>query len=232
MALFLFLVCAALASVILTASTAAAGRSAGLGEADQRYYGVTSAAGLVRDIMDGSENASVQIVCTKTTTFTRVGNTMTEDPDPQYTLAVNCVGATPAFFQKLAEQIITAQAGSSPSDAWDWQLGTSSGSDVATSAMQLSYTINGGDAEAQAALNQVSVTEKLKSNGDLVMTFSAGEAESANAVDLLCEATGETQNQTTTQTNGSTVKRIETKVTKISWKATSLKPSTAGGGSL
>ncbi len=44
MALFLFLVCAILSGVVLTAGTATAGRIAKKAEADRRYYSVTSAA--------------------------------------------------------------------------------------------------------------------------------------------------------------------------------------------
>ena len=50
-ALLLFLVCAVLSSAVIVAGTAAAGRLSRLAEADQRYYAVTSAAGLLsRDI--------------------------------------------------------------------------------------------------------------------------------------------------------------------------------------
>ena len=50
-ALLLFLVCLAVASVVLAAGTAASGRLSELREADQRYYSVTSAAELVRDLV-------------------------------------------------------------------------------------------------------------------------------------------------------------------------------------
>ncbi len=50
-ALLLFLVCLAVASVVLAAGTAASGRLSELREADQRYYSVTSAAELVRDMI-------------------------------------------------------------------------------------------------------------------------------------------------------------------------------------
>ena len=48
-ALLLFLVAAAVGSVVLTAATSASGRLAGLAEADQRYYSVTSAAELLKE---------------------------------------------------------------------------------------------------------------------------------------------------------------------------------------
>ena len=52
-ALLLFLVCAVLSSVIIVAATAAAGRIAGMAEADQRYYAVTSASELLKDLISG-----------------------------------------------------------------------------------------------------------------------------------------------------------------------------------
>ncbi|MBR1561236.1 MAG: hypothetical protein IJ646_13460, partial [Clostridia bacterium] len=47
-ALLIFLVCAVVSSVVVVAATAAAGRMSQLPEMDQRYYAVTSAAGLLR----------------------------------------------------------------------------------------------------------------------------------------------------------------------------------------
>lgn len=47
LALLLFLVCAVVGSVVLTAGTAAAGRLSEMSEMDQRYYAVTSAANLL-----------------------------------------------------------------------------------------------------------------------------------------------------------------------------------------
>ena len=52
-ALLLFLVCAVLCSVIITAATAASGRMSRIAETDQQYYAVTSAAELMKDLIDG-----------------------------------------------------------------------------------------------------------------------------------------------------------------------------------
>ena len=54
-ALLLFLVCAVVGSVVLTAGTAAAGRMSELAKMDQRYYSVTSAAQLLRDTIEGKQ---------------------------------------------------------------------------------------------------------------------------------------------------------------------------------
>ena len=50
-ALLLFLVCAAVSAIVLVAATTAAGRMANAAETDQRYYAVTSATGLIKDMM-------------------------------------------------------------------------------------------------------------------------------------------------------------------------------------
>ena len=60
-ALLLFLVCAVIGSVVLTAGTAASGRMSELAKSDQRYYSVTSAARLLRNMV---ENETVTIVKT------------------------------------------------------------------------------------------------------------------------------------------------------------------------
>ena len=59
-ALLLFLVCAVVGSVVLTAGTAAAGRAGDLTKMDQRYYAVTSAAELLRDLMEGESVTVVE----------------------------------------------------------------------------------------------------------------------------------------------------------------------------
>lgn len=77
-ALLLFLVCLAVSSVVLTAGTAAAGRLSELKEMDQRYYSVTSAAELVRDLVT---EAPVEFTQTKTTTTVSGTTTVTVQTD-------------------------------------------------------------------------------------------------------------------------------------------------------
>ena len=67
-ALLLFLVCAILCSVILAASTSAAGRMSRIAETDQRYYGVTAAAELLTDLIDGKTVSIVEVTETQYTT--------------------------------------------------------------------------------------------------------------------------------------------------------------------
>ena len=52
-ALLLFLVCSVLSVVILVAATTASGRIAGIAQSDQRYYSVTSASALLKQMIEG-----------------------------------------------------------------------------------------------------------------------------------------------------------------------------------
>ena len=70
-ALLLFLVCAVLCSVIITAASTASGRMANLAETDRRYYAVTSAAELLKSLIDGQ---TVSVVKVETETFTTTYN--------------------------------------------------------------------------------------------------------------------------------------------------------------
>lgn len=76
-ALLLFLVCAVLSSVIIVAATAASGRMSKIAETDQRYYAVTSAAVLLKDmIADPDKPISIVEVeeRTKITTYHEDGS--------------------------------------------------------------------------------------------------------------------------------------------------------------
>ena len=70
-ALLLFLICAVVSSVVLTAATAASGRMSNTAEYDQRYYSVTSAAELMKEQLDGKIVSIVKVTeSTQTTPYT------------------------------------------------------------------------------------------------------------------------------------------------------------------
>lgn len=62
--LLLFLVCAVVSSVVLVSATTAAGRMKGIAETDQRYYSVTSASELMKDLIDGESASVVKVTST------------------------------------------------------------------------------------------------------------------------------------------------------------------------
>lgn len=76
-ALLLFLVCAAIGSVVLASATAAAGRVSGLPEYDRRYFAVTSAAELLRETI-GGEGQTFTIEVTKKSYHWKSVETLTD----------------------------------------------------------------------------------------------------------------------------------------------------------
>lgn len=85
-ALLLFLVCAVVGALVLTASTTASGRMSELAKMDQRYYGVTSAANLISgELCDKPVEIerTRTITTVKTTTYriTVTGSQTTVAPD-------------------------------------------------------------------------------------------------------------------------------------------------------
>lgn len=77
-ALLLFLVCAVLSSVIIVAATASSGRMSGIAEMDQRYYSVSSASELLKDLLNEKMVAIVTV--TTTTRTTQVIEDIRQDP--------------------------------------------------------------------------------------------------------------------------------------------------------
>ena len=77
-ALLLFLVCTMLCSVMLTAATATAGRMSGIAKTDQRYYAITSAAKLLKNLIDGKTVSVVEV--TETTYTTTYNDGVAGDP--------------------------------------------------------------------------------------------------------------------------------------------------------
>lgn len=86
-ALLIFLVCAVVSSVVIVAGTTAAGRMANLAQFDQRYYAVTSAAELLKGLIQG-----------KTLVVTKTPALSAEDP-ATYTVTYegDASGANPAI---------------------------------------------------------------------------------------------------------------------------------------
>ena len=106
-ALLLFLICAVISSVIIVAATASSGRLALIAQMDQRYYAVTSAAALLRDLIDGQE-VEVTVTHTVTTpdegekeerTEKRIGDTLVTDQE-----------SLDSLLEDLANHLVISQA--------------------------------------------------------------------------------------------------------------------------
>ena len=178
-ALLLFLVCAVLSAVILTAATASTGRLSGMADTDARYYAVTSAVDLVSGELENSSVTLVRtksVVTTKTVRYTQSGSTYTETAladvvgEPAYetvlngrTLTASSTKNGMSFLEQAAMDAVFGATGAYVGEsAWD-SVPLSGGS-----ASSYSYTLkhDGG------AAPDVAVTAKLADNGTLTVTFS------------------------------------------------------------
>ena len=67
-ALLLFLICSVISIVVIVAASAASGRMSRMAELDQRYYAVTSAAELVKGMLDEKTVSVAEVTVSKTET--------------------------------------------------------------------------------------------------------------------------------------------------------------------
>ena len=209
-ALLLFLVCAAVGSVVLAAGTAAAGRARELAKMDQRYYCVTSAAELMRDSIEG-KTVTVVDQEDQVTIYTDKETIMMDADSPSFT----------------SSSILIHAAGSLVDTGYTSRI---------TRPADLTFLLaTDGSEEKQAALNAEIrevldpdgtirlMISNLPENGDadrytLQLIFSADheQTESSRTVESWDEATGEAS---------STV--ITTYTTTLTWYLDSIE---TGGG--
>lgn len=77
-ALLIFLICAVASSIVIVAGSTAAGRMANVPQSDQRYYAVTSAAELLKGLIDGK----TVVITKKVTKGAGEGGSDKEDYSP------------------------------------------------------------------------------------------------------------------------------------------------------
>lgn len=165
-ALLLFLVCAVIGSVVLTAGTAASGRLSRLSEMDRRYYCVSSAAALLRDCLDG------QPATVTNTTVKKRTVSVTYDKD---NVAVDTKWSKPS--PDIVENPVYSPdvPGSSLlTDAAAWLMGENS------NPRTRSYTLTHSAAGVAAETLKARVTQTLNPNGTMEFTVrnDNGDAES------------------------------------------------------
>ena len=186
LALFLFLVCATVGSVVLTAGTAASGRRAQIEAADQRYYSVSSSASIIKKLVTENE-VTVKRTCVakESTTYTlikdeaghssRTGSPSTSDP--VYTYDNDLKGRMPSgdILLNLAASLIKGYDDSQGQKfGYDSEIALYSGADSTFSYTLTHETLEGIDT---SVLNTAVVIE-LKPNGDFdVLISSPGEKD-------------------------------------------------------
>lgn len=191
MALFLFLVCAVVGSVVLTAGTAAAGRRAQIEVMDQKYYAVNSAAELFRDQIAGK---SVTITRTKTETYSttfslvknengtssRSGSGAQSESDITYTNSMNNSSydskdlLQAAVLELVKDYNVPAKYGFD-SSIQRYTLEEKKNFTIVHDADKLPEGVTADDLK-------VDVTMVIENNGDLTFTFSSGSEKNQYAV--------------------------------------------------
>lgn len=248
-ALLLFLVCAVLCSVILTAATTASGRMSNMVETDQRYYAVTSAAELMKDVFEEHPTVSVvKVVETEyTTTYTNT-NGVANDP----------VAGTPTtkvyIVDKKAADILESDLTTELTDSYtaktiqedaarrvfDADESNTTGTLLSSRGLTITSTfstIAGMDFDALA----VDILEKLDASGNIELTLynhydSKGAASSAGSQYKVILSLGADKNKSTntkTETVSSTAinensytettKTTTTTITTLTWTLTGVK---------
>lgn len=116
-ALLIFMVCAIISTVVIVAASTASGRMSQIAQSDQMYYAVTSAAGLLRDDIDGT-------TVTVSYEVDNVENTINADevvPNGAGAKTAIIADATCQFVQNLAD--VTPKARTFALRATDTALG-------------------------------------------------------------------------------------------------------------
>ena len=160
-ALLLFLVCAAIGTIVLVSATTASGRFVSLAEMDKKYYSVTSAAEFMIDHMEGNE---IVIERTKTPTATEGVYT--------YTTSVDGLGlnSMPADYQK--RQAVTLLFGTNDANFnGESAYNASFGLDSDYTENNLTAVFSGGEGGKYS--DTVNISSTLKSNGNIEMTLTS-----------------------------------------------------------
>jgi len=229
MALLLFLVCAVIGIVVLTAATASAGRASKLAEMDGRYYSVASAAELLAQELSDKSVTIVREKTTVTTTTTVYTVTETTDPvtklitedtvvtgpttssDASYLTRVGSVDYTTEMSPLAADtSFLTSQAiylmfGSSSCNT-ESAMGGSFKSGNAKSATAFELTHATTAAGVNAAALKISGTAELKSDGTLVLLLSDTGAGDRYQLELtMIPSISENETRSTTSTDDQSV---------------------------
>ena len=235
-ALVLFLVCAAVGAVILTAATASAGRFSKLSEMDQRYYRVSSAAELLANQLCDREVKIERVkTVTTVTTLSFDGTTVTPvqvETTPGYQTKVGNIefNGDTSGLSFLSTRAVMLMYGSNLSqinteDAMGYAFSNTENANTGVANNNKLSILHG---ENYDDLNINDITWTTKSDGTIEFTISSGEDQNKYTIILTLvpeieekTTTVEDSPVTTTGTNGTGTRKEKTTITKtstIKWK--------------
>ena len=217
-ALLLFLVCAILCSVILTAATAASGRMSNMAETDQRYYAVSSAAELLKDLFNG-ETVNIEKITTgkREETYKDGSASQSTEYGDDYKLKLNSVEVdedSPSFSSIVTDAAYGYYKGG---ESREFSLKSSDGLKSA-----LGFA---GDTDPLA----VEIHEDIDSNGNITLTVGDEyKIELAFSASVTGPTIDEAAGKSTTSVSSDTEYTIVTEMTKtetttLSWALTGIK---------
>ena len=236
LALFLFLICALLASVVLAASTAVGGRHASLAESDQQYYSVASAVELFqKEFEETPVTVRAEVTKTVTTTSTVGGATNTSEVINGCTVTVDgksvfsgtgsgSIATTGlSLIELTAVNVLCGGTSFNPATSLTDDMPAVSGVPERTCTITPSISGNSG---VDAAKLVVTMTQKVLDDGQVQMRFDSAKGATDNAfysLTLMCDADVDLDEYTdegpvAMTTNGTT--RTETQVVKTVREAT------------
>ena len=220
-ALLLFLVCAVVGSVVLTAATSASGRISKTSEIDQRYYSVTSAAEYLKNSIEGKK---IKLEWNE-------GNNKFEPAKDTDTTA-------PKFLQSIAMNIADAWPQTSYADGAEKKTFADSISGLsAVSLAPLNLSVSGPAGTDYSGLS-ATINESLYNDGSLVLDLKSSDGK--YSMRMIFGSDLKLLNSTITdyKAGASSVDEIknETHTLAVSWTLTSLQngdfsSAPAGGGS-
>lgn len=215
-ALLLFLVCAVLSAVIVTTASTAAGRMSNMAEADQRYYSVTSACELLKELLDGE---TVSIV--KVTGGTNAGTYMVPNMGAEQA-SVNYVN-TDYILDNPDKPILKASIVNAA--AYARYNGGSNNGTIAEQAI----VISGDKLEGTAPV----IKETMGSDGKITITISKASGINKNpfAIKMVFSEDRKkspSATKTITKDDGTTV-NVTTEATSFTWHLKSVNVVSATG---
>lgn len=241
-ALLLFLVCAVLSSVILVAATTAAGRIAGMVEADQRYYAVTSASELLKELISEKTVTVAEVTTASTTNSYTDGSpsaSVSNNDEESVIYVVN--GSADGMSAEELDDLSNATKNPGLSNKLStivedagYRYYEAKANPAALFPLTSTFTLSSTDAASVA----VSITELIQADGSLVLTLSkdsfqqqlvfsctVSDTSSSGSYNEVTGSSVTTQNQVQSEVKTNTT-TVTTK--KMTWTLTGV--NSIGGG--
>lgn len=234
-ALFLALVCAAVCSIVLAAATASSGQFAKLGQFDQRYYSVSSAAGLFQSELDS--NGQVSYPFTEVSSFSR--EERSGEADTQVDLTITKPDNRPSstnnklsFLYGITEYALYGQngAGANPAKPFDptWWDSAVGSKGYQTITYSVTPSISG------SSNMNVDVEARLHDDWSVEVVLSSQATDPKDAYSLylvfagnLEDSTSTSQSLGDTQVAGSVTNDVDTTKTRtlnVTWRLRQVVP--------